>query len=46
VLFRSALPIAAGVAIFHERIPSGPLGVARVTAFALVVAAAAVLARP
>ena len=36
-LLTNALPIAAGTALFHERIPSGALGVVRLAAFALVV---------
>ena len=34
-----------GLPLFHERLPGGTLGVLRVVGFALVVAAAAVLAR-
>ena len=45
-LLTNALPIAAGVAVFHERLPGGALGALRVVAFACVVAGAAVLARP
>jgi hypothetical protein len=44
-LLTNALPIAAGLALFHEHLPGGPLGALRVAGFALVVAAAAVLAR-
>jgi hypothetical protein len=44
-LFTNALPIAAGIALFHERLPGGGFGDVRVVAFALVVAAAALLAR-
>jgi hypothetical protein len=44
-LLTNALPIAAGVALFHERLPGGALGVLRVVAFASVVVAAAMLAR-
>jgi drug/metabolite transporter (DMT)-like permease len=44
-LFTNALPIAAGVVLFRERLPGGGFGDARIVAFALVVAAAAVLAR-
>jgi hypothetical protein len=44
-LLTNALPIAAGLALFHEHLPGGALGVLRVAGFALVVAAAAVLAR-
>ncbi len=45
-LFTNALPIVAGIALFHERLPGGTAGALRVTAFALVVACAALLARP
>jgi hypothetical protein len=45
-LFTNALPIAAGTTIFHEPLPAGALGAARVAAFAAVVAGAAALARP
>lgn len=44
-LLTNALPIAAGLAVFHERLPGGPLGLLRVGAFALVVVGAALLAR-
>jgi hypothetical protein len=44
-LLTNALPIAAGLALFHEHLPGGALGVLRVVGFALVVVAAAVLAR-
>ena len=44
-LLTNALPIAAGIALFHERLPGGPLGIVRVVAFASVVVAAAMLAR-
>ena len=44
-LLTNALPIAAGVALFHEHLPGGPLGGLRVVAFACVVVAAAMLAR-
>jgi len=45
-LFTNALPIAAGTTIFHEAIPGGVLGVARIGAFVAVVAGATALARP
>lgn len=45
-LLTNALPIAAGAAVFHEGLPGGVLGALRVTAFAAVVAGAALLARP
>lgn len=44
-LLTNALPIAAGIALFHERLPDGALGALRVVAFASVVVAAAMLAR-
>jgi hypothetical protein len=45
-LFTNSLPIAAGMAVFHEGIPGGTAGAARVAAFGAVVAGAAALARP
>jgi hypothetical protein len=42
----NASPIAAGTLVFAERVPAGAAGVARVLAFAAVVAGAALLARP
>lgn len=44
-LFTNALPILAGVLVYHELLPTGPLGVLRVVAFAAVILGAAVLAR-
>jgi enterochelin esterase-like enzyme len=44
-LWTNALPIAAGMTVFGEPLPRGLLGVARVAAFASVVAGAALLAR-
>ncbi len=44
-LLTNALPIAAGVAIFHESLPGGVLGIIRALAFVLVVVGAALLAR-
>lgn len=44
-LFTNALPIAAGILLFGERLPGGALGALRVLAFVLVTAGAAVLAR-
>ncbi|HSX21377.1 MAG TPA: hypothetical protein VLE97_01230 [Gaiellaceae bacterium] len=43
-LLTNAVPIAAGVVVFHEHLPGGALGVARGAAFAAVVAGAALLA--
>jgi hypothetical protein len=45
-LLTNALPIAAGTALFHERLPPGVFGDLRLVAFALVTAGAALLARP
>jgi len=45
-LLTNAVPIAAGIVLFHERLPGGALGGARVLAFAAVVAGAAALAKP
>ena len=44
-LLTNALPIAAGVWLFHEQLPGGALGALRVLAFACVVVAAALLVR-
>jgi hypothetical protein len=45
-LLTNAVPIAAGTALFAEHVPSGALGGVRVVAFLLVIAGAALLARP
>lgn len=44
-LLTNALPIAAGMTIFEEPLPSGMLGALRITAFTLVIAGAVCLAR-
>lgn len=44
-VFTNALPIAAGMLVFHERLPNGALGAIRLLAFAAVVAGAALLTR-
>ena len=44
-LLLNALPIVAGVTLYHEGIPSGVLGGARIAAFAFVIAGAVLLAR-
>jgi hypothetical protein len=44
-LLTNALPIAAGIAVFHEHLPGGLYSVLRVAAFAAVVGGAALLAR-
>jgi hypothetical protein len=44
-LLTNTLPIAAGVLLFNETIPSGSFGTARDGAFALVVLGAVLLAR-
>jgi hypothetical protein len=41
----NAVPIAAGVVLFHEHLPSGALGGVRVAGFVLVIAGASLLAR-
>ena len=45
-LFTNALPILAGMVLFHEGLPGGVLGVLRVVAFAGVAVGAALLASP
>jgi hypothetical protein len=45
-LFTNALPIGAGMAVFHDPLPSGALGAARIIAFTVVVVGAALLTRP
>ena len=45
-LFTNALPIGAGMAVFHDPLPSGALGTTRIVAFAVVVVGAALLTRP
>jgi drug/metabolite transporter (DMT)-like permease len=45
-LATNALPILAGMTLFHEPLPGGALGVVRLVAFALTVGGAALLARP
>jgi len=44
-LLTNALPIAAGVVLFGERLPGGALGGVRLVGFAVVVVAAALLSR-
>jgi hypothetical protein len=44
-LFTNALPIVAGMTIFHEPLPSGALGALRILAFVAVVAGAVGLSR-
>ena len=44
-LFTNALPIAAGMLVFQEHLPSGAFGALRLVAFAAVVVGAALLAR-
>ncbi len=43
-LLTNALPIAAGMVLFHEPLPSGFIGAVRVAAFAAVIAGAVLLA--
>jgi hypothetical protein len=45
-LLTNAVPIAAGLALYHEHVPSGVLGGLRLVAFAAVVVGAAALAKP
>jgi hypothetical protein len=45
-LLTNAVPIAAGMVMLHEPLPTGALGVVRVLAFAAVTAGAILLARP
>jgi hypothetical protein len=44
-LLTNALPIAAGLVLFQEQLPGGPLGAVRLLGFALVLGAAGVLTR-
>jgi hypothetical protein len=44
-LFTNAVPIAAGMALYGDGLPSGVLGVARLLSFAAVVAGAVLLTR-
>ncbi|HVC87950.1 MAG TPA: hypothetical protein VNC40_11065 [Gaiellaceae bacterium] len=43
-LLTNALPIAAGIIVFHERLPGGAYSAVRIASFAAVVAGAALLA--
>lgn len=45
-LFTNAVPIVAGMALFHEPLPSGALGAARILAFVAVVSGAVLLTHP
>jgi hypothetical protein len=45
-LFTNAVPIVAGMALFHEPLPSGALGALRILSFAAVVSGAVLLTRP
>jgi len=45
VLVNNMIPIGGGLLLFHEALPSGPAGVARVASFAAVVVGAVLLAR-
>ena len=45
-LFTNALPIVAGLVLYHESLPGGLLGALRLLAFIAVVLAAAALAHP
>jgi hypothetical protein len=44
-LFTNAVPIAAGMVLYGDGLPSGALGVARLLSFAAVVAGAVLLTR-
>lgn len=44
-LLTNAVPIAAGMSIFHEPLPGGAAGAARILAFAFVIAGAVFLSR-
>ena len=44
-MLTNSVPIAAGIAIFHDGMPVGVLGIVRGAAFGLVLFAAVVLAR-
>jgi hypothetical protein len=45
VLVNNMIPIVGGLILFHEALPSGPAGAARVASFAAVVVGAVLLAR-
>jgi hypothetical protein len=45
VLVNNMIPIAGGLAVFHEALPGGAAGVARVASFAAVIVGAVLLAR-
>ena len=45
-LLTNGVPIAAGMVVLHEQVPTGVLGVLRVIAFGAVTAGAILLARP
>lgn len=45
-LLNNSIPIMAGIVVFHEQLPAGLPGVVRAVSFVLVVAGAALLARP
>jgi hypothetical protein len=45
-LFTNAVPIVAGMVLFHEPLPHGLLGALRILSFVIVVAGAALLTRP
>lgn len=45
-LFTNAVPIAAGMILFHETMPAGARGALRILAFATAVTGAALLTRP
>ena len=45
-LFTNAVPIVAGMVLFHEPLPTGLLGATRIVSFAAVIAGAVLLTRP
>ena len=45
VLVNNMIPIGGGLLLFHEALPGGPAGVARVASFAAVIVGAVLLAR-
>jgi hypothetical protein len=45
-LFTNAVPIAAGIVLFHDTVPGGALGLLRFASFVAVIAGAVTLARP
>jgi hypothetical protein len=44
-LVNNMIPIVGGLVLFHEALPGGPAGAARVASFAAVIVGAVLLAR-